>query len=113
MAKGSFATAGLLNPIRTGATIEVRAGDGRALYRATLQGWAFRSDRGHRTFRYVVPHGRAPPGARGIKRLRVKLKEGAADFLTKPVQEDQFIAAVGRLIGAPAGMHMEQAAAGQ
>ncbi|PYP68767.1 MAG: hypothetical protein DMD36_12025, partial [Gemmatimonadetes bacterium] len=79
VAKGSFATAGLLNPIRTGATIEVRAGDGRALYRATLQGWAFRSDRGHRTFRYVVPHGRAPPGARGIKRLRVKLKPGAAD----------------------------------
>jgi FixJ family two-component response regulator len=27
------------------------------------------------------------------------MKEGASAFLTKPVQEDHFIAAVGRLIG--------------
>jgi hypothetical protein len=83
VAKGSFATAAVLNPIRTGATIEVRAGDGEALYKATLQGWAFRSDRGHRTFRYAVPHGRAPPGARGIKAFRVKLKPGGADVRTR------------------------------
>jgi len=41
------------------------------------------------------------------------MKEGAAAFLTKPVQEDQFIAAVGDLIGAPSGMRMEQVAAGR
>ena len=50
----------------------------------------------------------------GAKHRDRAIKEGAAAFLTKPVQEDQFIAAVGKLIGSPAGMHMEQtAAAGQ
>jgi FixJ family two-component response regulator len=41
------------------------------------------------------------------------MKEGAMAFLTKPVQEDQFIAAVGNLIGSPAGAPMEKAAAVQ
>jgi FixJ family two-component response regulator len=41
------------------------------------------------------------------------MKEGAAAFLTKPVQEDQFIAAVNNLIGSPAGAAMERAAAVQ
>jgi chemosensory pili system protein ChpA (sensor histidine kinase/response regulator) len=49
----------------------------------------------------------------GAKHRERAMKEGAAAFLTKPVQEDQFIAAVGKLIGTPAGMQMEQAAAGQ
>jgi chemosensory pili system protein ChpA (sensor histidine kinase/response regulator) len=50
----------------------------------------------------------------GAKHRDRAIKEGAAAFLTKPVQEDQFIAAVGKLIGSPAGMQMEQtAAAGQ
>jgi len=31
------------------------------------------------------------------------MKEGASAFLTKPVQEDHFLASVGRLIGAGAG----------
>ena len=39
------------------------------------------------------------------------IKEGAAAFLTKPVQEDQFIAAVGALIGSPANSRLEQVAA--
>jgi chemosensory pili system protein ChpA (sensor histidine kinase/response regulator) len=47
----------------------------------------------------------------GAKHRDRAIKEGAAAFLTKPVQEDQFIAAVGKLIGSPAGMQMEQTAA--
>jgi chemosensory pili system protein ChpA (sensor histidine kinase/response regulator) len=35
----------------------------------------------------------------GAKHRERAMKEGAAAFLTKPVQEDHFIAAVGRLIG--------------
>jgi chemotaxis protein histidine kinase CheA/ActR/RegA family two-component response regulator len=49
----------------------------------------------------------------GAKHRERAIKEGAAAFLTKPVQEDQFIAAVGNLIGAPASAQMENAAAGQ
>ena len=48
----------------------------------------------------------------GAKHRDRAMKEGAAAFLTKPVQEDQFIAAVGNLIGSPAGMQAEKAAAG-
>jgi chemosensory pili system protein ChpA (sensor histidine kinase/response regulator) len=47
----------------------------------------------------------------GAKHRDRAIKEGAAAFLTKPVQEDQFIAAVGKLIGSPAGMQMEHTAA--
>ena len=46
----------------------------------------------------------------GAKHRDRAIKEGAAAFLTKPVQEDQFIAAVGRLIGSPAGKQLEHAA---
>jgi chemosensory pili system protein ChpA (sensor histidine kinase/response regulator) len=49
----------------------------------------------------------------GAKHRDRAIKEGAAAFMTKPVQEDQFIAAVGKLIGAPAGVQLEKAAAGQ
>ncbi len=49
----------------------------------------------------------------GAKHRERAMKEGAAAFLTKPVQEDQFIAAVGSLIGSPTGMQMEYAAAGR
>jgi chemosensory pili system protein ChpA (sensor histidine kinase/response regulator) len=48
----------------------------------------------------------------GAKHRDRAMKEGAMAFLTKPVQEDQFIAAVGRLIGSPAGQALEKAAAG-
>jgi chemosensory pili system protein ChpA (sensor histidine kinase/response regulator) len=47
----------------------------------------------------------------GAKHRDRAIKEGAAAFLTKPVQEDQFIAAVGKLIGSPAGIQMEHTAA--
>ena len=47
----------------------------------------------------------------GAKHRDRAMKEGAMAFLTKPVQEDQFIAAVGKLIGSPAGMQMEHTAA--
>jgi chemosensory pili system protein ChpA (sensor histidine kinase/response regulator) len=46
----------------------------------------------------------------GAKHRERAMKEGAAAFLTKPVQEDQFIAAIGNLIGQAAGMQMEKAA---
>jgi FixJ family two-component response regulator len=46
----------------------------------------------------------------GAKHRERAIKEGAADFLTKPVQEDLFIAAVHRLIGSPAGVPLEQTA---
>jgi chemosensory pili system protein ChpA (sensor histidine kinase/response regulator) len=64
------------------------------------------------------PHTRGIPvmvvtSRAGAKHRERAMKEGAAAFLTKPVQEDQFIAAVGKLIGSPAGMQLEQAAAGQ
>ncbi|HET9284113.1 MAG TPA: response regulator [Candidatus Angelobacter sp.] len=49
----------------------------------------------------------------GAKHRERAMKEGAAAFLTKPVQEDQFIAAVGDLIGSPSSMRMEQVAAGR
>jgi chemosensory pili system protein ChpA (sensor histidine kinase/response regulator) len=49
----------------------------------------------------------------GAKHRDRAIKEGAAAFLTKPVQEDQFIAAVGKLIGSPASMQMESAVAGR
>ena len=48
----------------------------------------------------------------GAKHRDRAMKEGAMAFLTKPVQEDQFIAAVSKLIGSPSGQTMEKAAAG-
>jgi chemosensory pili system protein ChpA (sensor histidine kinase/response regulator) len=48
----------------------------------------------------------------GAKHRDRALKEGAMAFLTKPVQEDQFIAAVAKLIGSPSGQALEKAAAG-
>jgi len=48
----------------------------------------------------------------GAKHRDRAMKEGAMAFLTKPVQEDQFIAAVAKLIGSPAGQALENAAAG-
>ena len=61
----------------------------------------------------LLSHLRQDPQTRGIpvmvvtsragaKHRERAIKEGAAAFLTKPVQEDQFIAAVGKLIGSPA-----------
>jgi len=72
----------------------------------------------------LLSHLRQDPQTRGIpvmvvtsragaKHRERAMKEGAAAFLTKPVQEDQFIAAVGNLIGSPTAMQMEKAAAGQ
>ncbi|MBZ5506497.1 MAG: response regulator [Acidobacteriia bacterium] len=69
----------------------------------------------------LLSHLRQDPQTRGIPVMVVTsragakhrdraIKEGAAAFLTKPVQEDQFIAAVGKLIGSPAGMQLEHAA---
>jgi chemosensory pili system protein ChpA (sensor histidine kinase/response regulator) len=68
----------------------------------------------------LLSHLRQDPQTRGIPVMVVTsragakhrdraIKEGAAAFLTKPVQEDQFIAAVGTLIGSPASMQMEHA----
>jgi chemosensory pili system protein ChpA (sensor histidine kinase/response regulator) len=48
----------------------------------------------------------------GAKHRDRAMKEGAMAFLTKPVQEDQFIASVAALIGSPAGQALEKAAAG-
>jgi len=39
----------------------------------------------------------------GAKHRDKALQQGAADFLVKPVQEDQFLGAVAQLIGAGAG----------
>jgi chemotaxis protein histidine kinase CheA/ActR/RegA family two-component response regulator len=72
----------------------------------------------------LLSHLRQDPQTRGIpvmvvtsragaKHRERAIKEGAAAFLTKPVQEDQFIAAVGELIGTPSGAQMEKAAAGR
>jgi len=58
----------------------------------------------------LLAHLRQSPETRGIpvmvvtsragaKHRERAMKDGAASFLTKPVQEDQFIAAVGKLIG--------------
>ena len=46
----------------------------------------------------------------GVKHRERALKEGASAFLTKPVQEDQFIAAVAQLIGSAAPVHKDAAA---
>jgi chemosensory pili system protein ChpA (sensor histidine kinase/response regulator) len=70
----------------------------------------------------LLAHLRQDPQTRGIpvmvvtsragaKHRERAMKEGAAAFLTKPVQEDQFIAAVGNLIGHATGMQMEKATA--
>jgi chemosensory pili system protein ChpA (sensor histidine kinase/response regulator) len=72
----------------------------------------------------LLSHLRQDPQTRGIpvmvvtsragaKHRERAMKEGAAAFLTKPVQEDQFIAAVNNLIGSPSGAAMERAAAVQ
>jgi chemosensory pili system protein ChpA (sensor histidine kinase/response regulator) len=48
----------------------------------------------------------------GAKHRERAMKEGAASFLTKPVQEDQFIAAVSKLIGgAASNLEIKAAAA--
>jgi chemosensory pili system protein ChpA (sensor histidine kinase/response regulator) len=71
----------------------------------------------------LLSHLRQDPQTRGIpvmvvtsragaKHRERAMKEGAAAFLTKPVQEDQFLAAVGSLIGSPA-LQLEKAAAGR
>jgi chemosensory pili system protein ChpA (sensor histidine kinase/response regulator) len=46
----------------------------------------------------------------GAKHRERAMKEGAVAFMTKPVQEEPFIAAVTRLIGSPAGAPAEGAA---
>jgi chemosensory pili system protein ChpA (sensor histidine kinase/response regulator) len=72
----------------------------------------------------LLSHLRQDPQTRGIPVMVVTsragakhrdraMKDGAMAFLTKPVQEDQFIAAVNSLIGLPAGAQMEKAAAVQ
>jgi len=72
----------------------------------------------------LLSHLRQDPETRGIpvmvvtsragaKHRERAMKEGAVAFLTKPVQEDQFIRAVANLIGSPAGLQEEKAAAGQ
>ena len=72
----------------------------------------------------LLSHLRQDPQTRGIpvmvvtsragaKHRERAMKEGAAAFLTKPVQEDQFIAAVNNLIGSPSSAQMEKAAAMQ
>ena len=57
-----------------------------------------RQDPGTRTIPVMVVTSRA-----GAKHRERAMKEGAAEFLTKPVQEDLFISAVTRLIGAAKG----------
>jgi chemosensory pili system protein ChpA (sensor histidine kinase/response regulator) len=47
----------------------------------------------------------------GAKHRDRAMKEGAVAFMTKPVQEEPFIAAVTKLIGSTAGAHAEGAAA--
>ncbi len=42
----------------------------------------------------------------GAKHRDRAIKEGATSFLTKPVQEDQLIAAVEQLIGSEATRHL-------
>jgi chemosensory pili system protein ChpA (sensor histidine kinase/response regulator) len=64
-----------------------------------------RQDPQTRTIPVMVVTSRA-----GAKHRERAIKEGAADFLTKPVQEDLFIGAVSRLIGSPTGVPLEQAA---
>ena len=49
----------------------------------------------------------------GAKHRERAMKEGASAFLTKPVQEEQFLAAVGRLIGASAGIVAAKTLMGQ
>jgi len=72
----------------------------------------------------LLSHLRQDPETRGIpvmvvtsragaKHRERAMKEGAVAFLTKPVQEDQFIRAVANLIGLPAALQAEKAAAGQ
>ena len=46
----------------------------------------------------------------GAKHRERAMKEGASAFLTKPVQEDHFIAAVGRLIGVSTAPAVENVA---
>jgi chemosensory pili system protein ChpA (sensor histidine kinase/response regulator) len=66
-----------------------------------------RQDAHTRTIPVMVVTSRA-----GAKHRDRAIKEGAMAFLTKPVQEDQFIAAVAKLIGSPAGQALEKAVAG-
>jgi FixJ family two-component response regulator len=47
----------------------------------------------------------------GAKHRDRAMKEGAVAFMTKPVQEEPFIAAVVKLIGSTAAAHTEGAAA--
>jgi chemosensory pili system protein ChpA (sensor histidine kinase/response regulator) len=72
----------------------------------------------------LLSHLRQDPQTRGIpvmvvtsragaKHRERAMKEGAMAFLTKPVQEDQFIAAVNNLIGAPSAQLETAAAAAQ
>jgi CheY-like chemotaxis protein len=48
----------------------------------------------------------------GAKHRDKALKQGAADFLVKPVQEEQFIAAVNALVKAGAGVAQADTVAG-
>jgi chemosensory pili system protein ChpA (sensor histidine kinase/response regulator) len=69
----------------------------------------------------LMAHLRQDPQTRGIpvmvvtsragaKHRERAMKDGAASFLTKPVQEDQFIATVNKLIGEAAGNPAAKAA---
>src|SRR5262245_26298745 len=63
------------DPATTGATIELRRGDGTVLYAAKAPASAFRASRGGRRFRYLPKRGRAA----GLRRLLLAFDGFTAD----------------------------------
>ena len=76
---GSFAAAPV-DPTVSGGTIELRAGDGAVLYRASLPPTAFRANRSHTAFRLIpsVAHGVAG----GVTKFLVRRRGDTTDVAT-------------------------------
>jgi hypothetical protein len=80
VAQASFPTPAGLDPAATGIVIEVRGGDGVALYTADVPGRALRPNRSRRAFRYAGARGqRAPAEAAGLERLTVAIDGSITD----------------------------------
>lgn len=95
-AKGSFDGAVAIDPLASGATLEILDASGAVLYRALIPGSAFKSNRAATTFRYAASAKEAE-ATNGLRRLVLRNRNGTwaatmrarTAVLTEALQRDQ------------------------
>jgi len=74
VARGTFVAGAPLDPSASGLVLELYAADGAPLYRAALDGPAFRARRARREFHWAAAPRDVPPGAAGLRRVVVRVE---------------------------------------